>query len=84
MVESTKERLNNKQTAMEKHDDDAVGFRMLGKPEVTSGSSVGSKSAVNDFREVKPVSFSLKGSNTEVFKPPPFVVKATRLDRLNI
>ena len=59
---------------MEKHDDDLVGFRIIGKSEVTSGSSVGSKSAVNDFREVKSVSFSLEGSNAEALKPPPFVV----------
>ena len=86
MVESANERLNNRQMAMEKHDDDVISFRMLGKREVTSESRVGSKSAVNDFREVKPVSFSLKGSNPEVFKfkPPPFVVKATRLDCLTI
>jgi hypothetical protein len=84
MVKSTNERLNNRKMAMEKHDDDLVGFRVLGKLEVTSGSSVGSKSAVNDFREVKPVSFSLEGSNsTEALKPPAFVAKATRLDLLN-
>ena len=82
LVKSTNERLNNRQMAMEKHDDGLVGFRILGKPE--SGSRVGSRSAVNDFREVKPVSFSLEGSNsTESLKPPPFVAKATRLDRLN-
>ena len=81
MVESTNNRLSNRQMAMEKNDDDLLGFRILGKPEVTSGEcSVGSKSAVNDFREVKPVSFS---SNMEALKPPPFVVKATRLERLN-
>ena len=74
MVESTNERLNNRQMAMEKHDDDLVCFRILGKPEVTNGSSVESKSAVNDFREVKSVSFSLDGSNTKALKPSPFVV----------
>jgi hypothetical protein len=80
MVKSTNKRLNNRQRVMEKHDDDnLLGFRILGKPEVTSGS----KSAVNDFREVKPVSFSLEGSNIKASKLPPFVVKATRPDPLN-
>ena len=60
MVESTKNRLNSRQMAMEKRDDDPLGFRILGKPEVTSGGfSVGSnlKSTVNDFRGAKLVSF---------------------------
>ena len=61
---------------IEKHGDDLLRFRILGfgKPasEVTSGKLiVGSKSAVNDFREVKPVSSSLEGSNTKALKPPP-------------
>ena len=65
--------------AMEKYGDDLLGFRILGKPGVTSGEySVGSKSAVNDFREVKLVSFSLEGSNTEAPEAPPFIVEGTR------
>ena len=75
MVESTNKRLNNRQMAMENHDDGLLGFRILGKPEVTSEEcSVGSNSAANDFREVKPVSVS---SNIKALKPPRFVVKAT-------
>ena len=84
MVESTNKRLNNRQMVMEKHDDSLLSFRMLGKPEVTSGKcSVEPKSAVNDFRGVKPESFSLEGSNTKPLRPPLFVVKATRPELLN-
>lgn len=79
MVESTNKRLNNKQMAMEKNGDGLLDFGILVKPEVTSGEcSVESKSAMNGFREVKPVSFSLKGSNTKALEAPPFVVKGTR------
>jgi hypothetical protein len=74
MVESTNKRLSNKQMAMEKHGNDLLGFRILGKPEVTSGE-LSVASAVKDFREVKPVSFSLEGSNPKALKLPPFVVK---------
>ena len=83
MVESTNKRLNDRQMAMEKHDDDLLGFRILGKPEVTSGEcSVRSRSAVKDFREVRPVlSVFLEGSKTKVLEPPPFVVKATRSEQ---
>jgi hypothetical protein len=84
VVESTNKRLNNKQMAMEKKGDDLLGFRILVKPEVISGEcSVGSKSELNDFREVKPVSFSLEGSNTKALKPPPFVDKAIRPEPLD-
>ena len=62
--------------AMEKDDNDILGFRILGKPEVTSGErSVESKSAV------KPVSFSFEGSNINALNPPPFVDKASRPER---
>ena len=72
MVESTNKKLNNRQMAMEKHGDDLLGFRIV---EVTSGECT-----VNDFREVKPVSFSLEGSNTKIL---PFEVKGTRPEPLN-
>ena len=37
LVESTNKRLNSRQMAMEKDDNDILSFRILGKPEVTSG-----------------------------------------------
>lgn len=66
---------------MENHDNDLLSFRMLGKPEVTNERS--GVAGMNDFLEVKPVSFS---TELKALKAPPltsvFVVEATRLGGL--